>query len=276
MLSDLSVPRPETAQQHGVELSSGTLPPVPSDEISAGHSWSAAIARSSLLKLLPALLLSAPAEATIMFWCDSRPDECEPVSVSVYWHSRVFGPPSRNTGVSEGYLYPPSNNVWMVEWSEDEAEHNTPPIPFLPYGWVLLDSVRVEMSDGMVSWYDLGPWSFHFDHGLGQLWQLWNENFTGCVANQCSGSEPGPLEPSARPNPFNPTTTISWVMPEAAEAQIEVFNIRGELVGEMPKEHVPAGANEWVFNADNLPSGAYVYRISSADRAEWGKLLLLR
>lgn len=64
------------------------------------------------------------------------------------------------------------------------------------------------------------------------------------------------------PNPFNPTTTISMDLPEAAEVRVEVIDVLGRVVLKTPVRKMDAGANRSVeVNASSLASGAYVYRV---------------
>jgi hypothetical protein len=65
------------------------------------------------------------------------------------------------------------------------------------------------------------------------------------------------------PNPFNPSTTIYYSIPEDAKVSIKVYDILGTEVTELVDEIKTAGYYEAVFNASNLSSGVYVYRITA-------------
>ncbi|RJP58696.1 MAG: T9SS C-terminal target domain-containing protein [Ignavibacteriales bacterium] len=78
------------------------------------------------------------------------------------------------------------------------------------------------------------------------------------------------------PNPFNPTTTISYSIPSDEHVTLKVFNTLGEEVAELVNEIEPAGIYRTNFNAENLPSGIYIYRISAGKYTESRKLILIK
>ncbi len=65
------------------------------------------------------------------------------------------------------------------------------------------------------------------------------------------------------PNPFNPSTTIRFGLPEQSEVTLSVFNILGQKVLEVTEKSLAAGVHSFKFNASRLSSGVYVYRIQA-------------
>jgi hypothetical protein len=63
------------------------------------------------------------------------------------------------------------------------------------------------------------------------------------------------------PNPFNPTTNITYSVPSEGAVTIRVFNMLGKEVGIAFQGNVEAGPHTVTFNASNLPSGQYLYRL---------------
>lgn len=65
------------------------------------------------------------------------------------------------------------------------------------------------------------------------------------------------------PNPFNPTTTISFALPEKSKVRINVYNINGQLVSSLVNEVKPAGSFDISFEASGLASGVYIARMTA-------------
>jgi hypothetical protein len=76
------------------------------------------------------------------------------------------------------------------------------------------------------------------------------------------------------PNPFNPSTTISYSLPAAARVQLKVFNSLGEEVKLLVNEEQNAGIHKVVFQASGLSSGVYLYRLQAGSNSETGKMIL--
>lgn len=64
------------------------------------------------------------------------------------------------------------------------------------------------------------------------------------------------------PNPFNPSTTIQYDLPENGKVTLTVYNSLGQRVGTLVNTKQVAGAYEVNFNASNLASGVYLYRVT--------------
>ena len=78
------------------------------------------------------------------------------------------------------------------------------------------------------------------------------------------------------PNPFNPTTTISYQVPATGLVTLEVFDILGRSVSVLINETISAGQYTVDFNAANLPSGMYLYRLTAGENVETKKMLLMK
>jgi len=78
------------------------------------------------------------------------------------------------------------------------------------------------------------------------------------------------------PNPFNPTTTISYSIPQSGLVQLKVYDMLGREVVSLVNEEQTRGKHQVVFNAENLSSGIYFYKLQSGSFTETKKLMLLK
>ena len=78
------------------------------------------------------------------------------------------------------------------------------------------------------------------------------------------------------PNPFNPTTRIRYSIPTGSFVQLKIFDILGNEVASLVKAQQPAGYHEVEFNAANLSSGIYFYRLQTDNYSESKKLILMK
>ena len=83
------------------------------------------------------------------------------------------------------------------------------------------------------------------------------------------------------PNPFNPTTKIKYSIPSlnmkhAATVKLTIFNVLGNEIETLVNETKSSGEYEVNFNAGNLPSGVYYYRLQAGDFSQTKKLVLLK
>jgi hypothetical protein len=78
------------------------------------------------------------------------------------------------------------------------------------------------------------------------------------------------------PNPFNPSTKIKYSVPTESDVTIKLYDILGkEVRSVVSSKHTP-GNYEIVFNAGNLASGTYFYRIQANDFTQTKKLVILK
>jgi hypothetical protein len=78
------------------------------------------------------------------------------------------------------------------------------------------------------------------------------------------------------PNPCNPSTTISWQIPEANNVTLKIFDILGREVATLVDESRIVGRYDTEFEASSLPSGVYIYRLQAGEYVESKKMLLLK
>ena len=83
------------------------------------------------------------------------------------------------------------------------------------------------------------------------------------------------------PNPFNPTTTISFELPDAGYAELTIFNTAGQVVRRLWRGNLPAGAHEQIWRGESdrgtsVPSGTYFFSLKSGGLTETKRMVLIR
>lgn len=91
-----------------------------------------------------------------------------------------------------------------------------------------------------------------------------------------SGDELEGFDLSAYPNPFNPSTNISFTLPEQAFVKLRVFDILGREVATLANEVLAAGKHIIPFNASSLASGLYIYQLESGTNVISKKLTIIK
>jgi len=81
---------------------------------------------------------------------------------------------------------------------------------------------------------------------------------------------------NAYPNPFNPNTKIKYSIQNSDMVQIKVYDIMGVEIETLLNEYKQTGTYEVEFDAGNLTSGVYFYRMTSGNYSETKKMILLR
>jgi hypothetical protein len=78
------------------------------------------------------------------------------------------------------------------------------------------------------------------------------------------------------PNPFNPSTNIEFDLPQVSNVRIEVYNTTGQQIHTLLNTKMSAGSHKVEFNAQNLSSGVYFYKINAGEFQDVKKMILLR
>ena len=78
------------------------------------------------------------------------------------------------------------------------------------------------------------------------------------------------------PNPFNPVTTIRYNLPESGNVKLNVYNLLGEQVAVLVDEFKETGVHTVNFNAENLQSGFYIYKIEANGFVQSRKMTLIK
>ncbi len=78
------------------------------------------------------------------------------------------------------------------------------------------------------------------------------------------------------PNPFNPTTIIDFAIAKQSNVTLNVYNAIGQKVAELVNGNMNAGTYEASFDATNLSSGIYFYKLSASNFVSIKKMMLLK
>ena len=78
------------------------------------------------------------------------------------------------------------------------------------------------------------------------------------------------------PNPFNPSTVISYRLPVTSEVTLKVYNVLGNEVATLVDEYKPAGSYETKFDASGLASGIYFYQLKAGTFVQTNKMAYVK
>ena len=104
-----------------------------------------------------------------------------------------------------------------------------------------------------------------------------SDDATFTVSSDQERAAEGPTESLlAFPNPFNPSTTIRFTVPEAGQVLLELYNLQGEKVAVLSEEWMDAGEHQVHFRADAIASGTYILRMTTGVSVQTRKLMFLK
>ncbi len=165
----------------------------------------------------------------------------------------------------------------------------------LASGTATLDWVPEEWHTAMLE-YDNGVYSLFFDgqflasyedtylYGAGTIGlhtygtKRW-DNFILEEAGQVAAASPVETAfelATPYPNPFNPSTRIRYTLAHTMEARLSVHNLRGREVAVLAEGLQESGAHELAFEASQLPSGVYFFRLQGDGVQQIRKMILAR
>ena len=87
---------------------------------------------------------------------------------------------------------------------------------------------------------------------------------------------PSEFELAAYPNPFNPTTQIRFTLPMESQVELGVYTVTGRRIATLVNEVRLPGTHQVTFDASDLASGVYIYRIRAGDFMQSGKMTLVK
>jgi len=107
--------------------------------------------------------------------------------------------------------------------------------------------------------------------------ELNNEVIVGIPSKfSLSQNYPNPLLSQNYPNPFNPATKINFEIPSISNVSIQIFDVTGKLITELLNKEIQPGYHTVEFNAVNISSGIYFYRLKTDNFIVTKKMVLMK
>lgn len=133
--------------------------------------------------------------------------------------------------------------------------------------------------DGAGAWEGNVVMSATNEDNAHQTPTVWSYTFIGSTD---AVSIDSPVSPSSYslsenyPNPFNPSTMINYSLGQAGVVRVVVYNVLGQEVRTLVNDFQNAGSHQIQFDASDLASGVYIYRLETADFTATNKMILMK
>jgi hypothetical protein len=128
-------------------------------------------------------------------------------------------------------------------------------------------------NDGMLSERIVQRW-------IDDLWQNDERySYEWSLATDVEASAPLPMRPELSPNypnPFNPSTQITYTLLSASNVSLRIFNLLGEEVATLVNERMESGKHSTEWSGGGFPGGVYFYRLVAGEFIETKKMVLLK
>lgn len=150
-----------------------------------------------------------------------------------------------------------------INWEADTRLTNDPAFSEFPF-------VAVSGSDVHVVWKDIrnGNYEIYYKRNpTGNITGI--KNYNSEIPDSYSLSQ-------NYPNPFNPLTKIKFALPSSGYTSLKVYDISGKEISNLMNSNIQAGTYEVSFDATNLSSGAYFYKLETNGFIETKKMFLIK
>ena len=110
------------------------------------------------------------------------------------------------------------------------------------------------------------------------LYYIAHDSIKGVITSQVSVDEAPAAFSVAQntPNPFNPTTTISFNIPEAGNVTVDIFNVAGQRVDTVASDFMSSGSHTVTWDASGFSAGVYFYSVKTSNFTKTMKMTLLK
>ena len=138
------------------------------------------------------------------------------------------------------------------------------------------DNISIGASARFVRMLGIQRQIMQFGYSLYEI-EIYGTMPTAVTENAHNGNFPSEYTlSSAYPNPCNPTTTISYDLPQESNVTLKIFNMLGQEIGTLVNTRQRAGHYTKIFDAKNLASGVYLYRFAAGNYFSVRKICLLK
>ena len=104
----------------------------------------------------------------------------------------------------------------------------------------------------------------------------WEQGIDLAVDSQPSGPVASYELEQNYPNPFNPSTSITFALAKAGEVKLQIFNALGQHVATLANGRMGMGRHSVVWEARNVPSGLYFYKLETEAFSQTRKMVLMK
>lgn len=183
-------------------------------------------------------------------------------SLDLHLTSLIVGAPGHGNDTGQAYLYS-QNEGGDNAWGEaDQLNASNGAANYF-------QGSAVAVGDGVMMVGAVGA-----NEGLVHIYELPGSGIVD-VPNSMASLPIIQISPAV-PNPFNPITTISFVLNQPGSVTVEIFDIRGHLVDTLLQQWLESGRHELNWDASRLSSGVYSFRVSSHDASAVERCVLIK
>jgi hypothetical protein len=183
-----------------------------------------------------------------------------------------------------------SFDLWLSDWDGPLYKIDDG----INEGWLYCSTTNGTIAPGITSYINVTFDATNLSNGIyeANLHIINNDEDEGYLEIPVTLTVVPPIEAEAilpaitqlhqnHPNPFNPTTTISFDLLNTGKITLNVYNIKGELIRTLASENYPAGQNSFLWNGEDnngnsVSSGIYFYSSKAGNYEETKKMILLK
>jgi hypothetical protein len=174
--------------------------------------------------------------------------------------------PCFGSGAKSFGLYSPDGTAMYIALAGETA--------YQKYGVEYIDYDSAY--DGILTTSNVGRTTAGVD---ATVWWVGSDSIKGVITDKVGVDEAAPAAFSVAqntPNPFNPTTTISFTLAKAGQTTVEVFNAAGQKVDTILNANMSAGSHSVIWNAKKFSAGVYFGTVRAGSLTKTIKMTLLK